>query len=157
MAMKSFRRALAGVAVVAGGVFVGSGQTDRDVAAQARKPIMYTRIYTGADGLSHAEELEMPALPNGSYEMLTVTGAQFSSRPPSNDGDWHTGPRRQFVITLQGSGELEVANGEKVRVGPGHINLIEDTTGKGHITRNFENRVVLTIPLVDQTIGGPIR
>jgi len=90
------------------------------------------------------------------YEMLKVTGAQFNSRAPSPGGDWHTGPRRQYVITLQGRGELEVANGQKVPVGPGHINLIEDTTGKGHITRNFgpEDRVVLTIPLVDQTIGG---
>lgn len=60
------------------------------------------------------------------------------------------------MITLRGRGELEVANGQKVPVGPGHINLIEDTTGKGHITRNFgpDDRVVLTIPLEDQTILG---
>jgi hypothetical protein len=60
------------------------------------------------------------------------------------------------VITLGGRGELEVAEGRKVPVGPGHINLIEDTTGKGHITRNFgpDNRIVLTLPLEDQTLGG---
>ena len=27
--------------------------------AQTRRPIMMTRIYTGSDGLSHAEEIEM--------------------------------------------------------------------------------------------------
>ena len=58
------------------------------------------------------------------------------------------------MITLSGRGELEVADGKKVAVGPGHINLIEDTTGKGHITRNLgpEDRIVVTIPLADQTV-----
>ncbi len=45
-------------------------------------------------------------------------------------------------------------------VGPGNINLIEDTTGKGHITKNLgpEDRIVITIPLTDQTLkGGPIK
>jgi hypothetical protein len=131
-------------------------QTDQDVTfAQARKPVMMTRIYTGPDGLSHAEEVEVPRTATGGYLMIPATGIQFSSRPPSTDGDWHTGPRRQFVITLSGRGELELAGGQKVPVGPGHINLIEDTTGKGHITRNFgpEDRVAITIPLVDQTVS----
>jgi len=153
--MRAMSRTMAAVSVATGLVLLGGATADRDVAvAQGRKPIMITRIFTGPDGLSHAEEIEMPAA--GTYEMLKVTGAQFSSRAPSTDGDWHTGPRRQYVITLRGRGELEVGNGQKVPVGPGHINLIEDTTGKGHITRNFgpEDRVVLTIPLEDQTITG---
>jgi hypothetical protein len=53
---------------------------------------------------------------------------------------------------LSGRAELTVENGKKVAVGPGHINLIEDTTGKGHITQNVgpEDRIVVTIPLADQ-------
>ena len=62
---------------------------------------------------------------------MKATGAEFSSRPAAPAGDWHTGPRRQFVITLSGRAELEVASGQKVPIGPGNINLIEDTTGKG--------------------------
>jgi quercetin dioxygenase-like cupin family protein len=91
--------------------------------------------------------------------MMKTTGVQFSRRAPSINGDWHTGPRRQFVITLSGRGELEVAGGKKVAVGPGHINLIEDTTGKGHITRNFgpEDRIVVTIPLSDQNVTASSR
>jgi hypothetical protein len=59
------------------------------------------------------------------------------------------------VITLSGNSEVEVSGGVHVAAGPGHINLIEDTTGKGHITRNFgpDDRVVLTIPLAD---GVPV-
>ena len=40
----------------------------------------------------------------------------------------------------------------------GYINLIEDTTGKGHITRNFgpDPRIALTIPLAEGVIvEGP--
>ena len=46
-----------------------------------------------------------------------------------------------------------MGQGEKVPIGPGNINLIEDTTGKGHITQNVEDRIVVTIPLVDQTVS----
>jgi len=153
--MRSIPRLLAVVALVGAFVLMWRARTDQDVVvAQTRKPIIVTRIYTGPDGQSHAEEIEMKTTAGGLSEMMKVTGVQFSSRPPSTSGDWHTGPRRQYVITLSGRAELEVAGDQKVAVGPGHINLIEDTTGKGHITRNLEDRVVLTIPLADQTVGS---
>ena len=115
---------------------------------------MMTRIYTGADGLSHSEEVEMKLTDTGISEMK-ATSVQFSRRPPGPASDWHVGPRRQFVINLSGRAEIEVAGGKKVAVGPGHINLIEDTTGKGHITHNLgpDDRIVVTIPLEDQATG----
>ena len=138
---------------------------DRDVArAQTRKPVVITRIYTGPDGLAHAEDVELKLSARGISDMLKATGAEFSVRPPTaganpnnkaassaTDPGWHTGPARQFVITLSGNSEVEVSGGVHVAAGPGHINLIEDTTGKGHITRNFgpDDRIVLTIPLAD--------
>ena len=145
--MKS--RLLTGIALV-GAFYLGwSVRADRDVAsAQTRKPIMMTRIYTGPDGLSHSEQIEMKLTPNGTSAMK-ATGVEFSSRPAAPAGDWHTGLRRQFVITLSGRAELEVAGGKKVPIGPGNINLIEDTTGKGHITHNIDDRIVVTIPLAE--------
>ena len=43
---------------------------------------------------------------------------------------------------------------KKVAIGSGHINLIEDTTGKGHITHNLgpDDRIIVPIPLEDQTV-----
>ncbi len=146
-------RLLTGVALVAAFYLGWSVRGDRDVAsAQTRKPIMMTRIYTGADGMSHSEQIEMKLTPNGTSAMK-ATDVEFSSRPAAPAGDWHTGPRRQFVITLSGRAELEVAGGKKVPIGPGNINLIEDTTGKGHITHNIDDRIVVTIPLEDQTVS----
>ena len=147
-------RTLTAVAI-AGAFFLGwSVRGERDVvsAQAARKPIMMTRIYTGTDGLTHSERVEMKLTPNGTSTMK-ATGVEFSSRPTAPAGDWHTGPRRQFVITLSGRAELEVANGQKVPIEPGNINLIEDTTGKGHITHNLADRIVVTIPLEDQTVS----
>ena len=148
--MRSLRRQLALVVCVGALVLVWRAQTDRDVVvAQGPKPIMITRLYTGADGLSHAEQIPLTLTAAGVSEMMKATGAQFSRRAPGPVSDWHVGPRRQLVITLSGRAELEVAGGQKVAVGPGHINLIEDLTGKGHTTRNVgpDDRIVVTIPL----------
>ncbi len=132
-------------------VLASRAQTQRDpAAAQQHKPVMITRLYTGTDGLTHAEEVEAKFAANGVSNM-EVTGAELHRMSPSTKADWHRGPRRQFVITLSGNGEIEIAGGQKIPVGPGHIDLIEDTTGKGHITRNFEDRVTLQLPLADQS------
>ena len=152
--MRSLARPLLLVAVFCLCSLMWMAHTDSDiVVAQTRKPIMMTRIYTGPDGQSHAEEIEMK-LNGNATEMIKATGVEFSRRAPNNSNEWHTGPRRQFVITLSGRAEIEVAGGQKVAIGPGHINLIEDTTGKGHITRNLgtEDRIAITIPLADQTV-----
>jgi len=53
------------------------------------------------------------------------------------------------VITLSGNSEVEVSGGVHVAAGPGHINLIEDTTGKGHTTRVLGTQICVTatVPL----------
>jgi hypothetical protein len=163
---------LALVVLVGCFVVIWRENTDRDVVtAQRQKAVVVTRIFTGPDGLAHAEDIELKLNARGVSDMLKATGAEFSVRPPTagasaratgatgaNDPGWHTGPARQFVITLAGNSEVEVSGGVHVVAGPGHINLIEDTTGKGHITRNFgpDDRIVLTIPLADgASIEGP--
>ena len=151
--MRSISGRLAAVALVGLFVLTWRAHIDQDVVvAQTRKPVMVTRIYTGPDGQSRAEQIELKLNAGGTAEMINATGVQFSSRPAAPVSDWHTGPMRQYVITLSGRAELEVGDGKKVAIGPGQINLIEDTTGKGHTTRNLEDRIVVTIPLADQTV-----
>ncbi|HEY1303782.1 MAG TPA: hypothetical protein VGF24_09560 [Vicinamibacterales bacterium] len=163
--MRTRARSLFLIVLVVCVAAVWQERTDGDVAgAQGRKAVVVTRIYTGPDGLAHAEDIELALNARGISEMFKATGAEFSVRPPTPGAtpdttrasspsapEWHTGPARQFVITLSGRSEVEVSGGVHVMAGPGHINLIEDTTGKGHITRNFgpEDRIALTIPLAD--------
>ena len=81
--------------------------------------------------------------------MIAVDGLQFRRQSPGYFQDWHNAPRRQYVITLSGRGEVELSGGGTVQLMPGHILLAEDTTGKGHISRGVgaEDRVSLFIPL----------
>ena len=166
--MRFKTKKLALTILVGGFIAIWGARADHDVAvAQGRKAVVITRIFTGQDGLAHAEDIQLDLNARGATDMFKATGAEFSVRPPTvgaNPGNttatdpnapgWHTGPARQFVITLSGNSEVEVAAGVHVAAGPGHINLIEDTTGKGHITRNFgpDDRIALTIPLADGAV-----
>ena len=85
--MSSNIRRWAVVALVAAFVVSWRAETSQDVAAaQARTPIMMTRVYAGAAGLSHAEEIEMQL--NGNVSgMMKATGVEFSRRPPAHVRD----------------------------------------------------------------------
>ena len=47
---------------------------------------------------------------------------------------------------------MEIGDGTKIRLHPGHILLAEDTAGQGHISRSVgtEDRISLFIPLTEQ-------
>ncbi|HEX9870546.1 MAG TPA: hypothetical protein VGC99_18525 [Candidatus Tectomicrobia bacterium] len=109
-----------------------------------------TRLYTGPDGQTHIEELDLASHPELTSLMATK-GVVFRSAEPGRFSDWHTAPRRQFVITLEGEVEIGLADGSVHRYGPGHVNLAEDLTGKGHTTRVAGNkpRVTATIHITD--------
>ena len=113
--------------------------TGEPAFAQGDTPFKVTRIYTGADGKTKVEEFEVPldALDAGTdlSDPVAITGMQFRRTNQNYYLDWHPAPRRQFVVTLAGQSEIELADGQKLRLGPGHILLAEDTTGQGHISR----------------------
>jgi quercetin dioxygenase-like cupin family protein len=125
------------------------------VSAQARKRVFVTRFYTGPDNQTHSEDVEV-AFTTGTVadvsQLMKVTGGELRRTPPGTVLDWHPAPRRQYIIPLSGRGEVEVASGKKIPIEPGRIQLIEDTTGKGHITRvvGSEELVSIFLPLVDQ-------
>jgi hypothetical protein len=128
-------------------------QPGKSAAAQPGKPVKINRLYTGADGQTHAEEIEVNFGPGGTdpFKLMAGAGAEIRRAPPGRVVDWHPAPRRQYVITLSGRGEIELVDGTKIQLGPGSINLAEDLTGKGHITRVIgnEDRVTIAIPVDD--------
>ena len=110
-----------------------------------------TRVFTGEDGQSHFEDLEVPLI-DAAYgsisRFVTATGVAFRENAPDQFIDFHVAPRRQFVVNLTGAVELESGTGEIRRLGPGDILLAEDTTGRGHISRDVEGpRRSLFIPV----------
>ena len=117
----------------------------------------YYRIYTGPDGSSRVKEEELAMQPftdsEGSHgeatPLLAVKGIIYRQNPPGYALDWHCAPRRQYLIGLKGTAEIEVSDGTKVRVGPGDVALAEDLHGQGHITRvvGDEPRFYAIVPL----------
>jgi hypothetical protein len=129
------------------------------LTAQRRAHIKITRLYTGADGETHAEEIaEGKLTPDTARsgleasDTIKVTGLQFAHTFPGWTRDWHTAERHQYIVNLSGRGEIELAGGRKIALVPGSIVLAEDSTGKGHISRTVgtEERVALNIQLADR-------
>ena len=64
--------------------------------------------------------------------------------------DWnehHVAPRRQWIIVQTGLMEVTVTNGERREFGPGDALLVEDTTGKGHLSTPLtDNLAFVAIP-----------
>ena len=103
-----------------------------------------TRIYTGKDGHSHFEEIEVE-----NEKLQPGEGIVFRYAPPGHVQDWHPAPRRQYVITLSGEAEIQISDGTVRRFGPGNIMLADDLTGRGHITRvvGDQPRLYVAVPL----------
>ena len=117
------------------------------------KSTKITRLYTGPDGQTHAQEIDVKfgAGGNDPFKLMSGAGAEIRRARPGRVADWHVAPRRQYVITLSGHGEVELIDGTRIELGPGSIDLAEDLTGKGHITRVIgnEDRVTVAIPVAD--------
>ena len=92
------------------------------------------RLYTGDDGKSHMDELDLASQPDLTT-LHASKGIVFRAAEPGRFSDWHNAPRRQYVITLSGEVEIGLEDGSLHRYGPGHVTLAEDLTGKGHTTR----------------------
>lgn len=109
---------------------------------------MISRIYTGADGLTHSEPLTLMPEPRRRFEeAMRLGGADsrkaksisFSRQSPGFASEWHKVDNPVFTITVSGHGEHDCSDGTTVRVGPGDIMVFEDTAGKGHTTRVVGN------------------
>jgi hypothetical protein len=110
-----------------------------------------TRLYTGDDGESHFEEIELPIAEvtkvAKATERFKAKEIYFRSSEGRDDGPWHKAPCRQFYIMIDGWLELETGDGTVRRFEKGDVFIAEDTTGRGHLSRSM-NRVAAMIPLV---------
>lgn len=109
------------------------------------------RVYSGDDGESHFEDLT----PEQFADIVNRIGdgpITLNRRPSPSFSDYHTAPRRQYVVNLSGVAEFETADGSKRRLHPGDVLVAEDLSGHGHIARSIgdEFRVSLAIPLAAQ-------
>ncbi len=112
----------------------------------------YTCLYADSGGESHFKDVEIefqdtdfapPAMPLNVSSFSSATECGFVIAPPGWHGDWHPTPKRQFLFYLAGQAEVGVSDGEVRTFGPGDIVLVEDTAGKGHVSRVVGSAEVL--------------
>lgn len=100
------------------------------------------RIYSDENGDSHFDELEIPLHPQGMAGQLSdpidVKSVIFREVDPDYDWDFHPAPARQYIVLLDGEIEIETSLHKVKRFRQGDILLVEDTTGKGHKTKNIK-------------------
>jgi hypothetical protein len=120
--------------------------------------VAYTRLYTGPDGLSRfsGEQLILARVPGGQglaalavNRIGDVKGATFAQLKAGATEDWHVAPERILMLCVQGVVEITAGDGQKRRLRPGQLMLLEDTTGKGHITHAVgpQDHVALALPV----------
>ncbi len=105
--------------------------------------MLVTRIYSGDDGRSHFEELDLPMRVGdvGALSSTIPVEAMFvrsTAEAGPETWDFHVAPRRQFALHLVGVTEIELGDGTARRFGPGDLLLADDLTGQGHISREIE-------------------
>ncbi len=115
------------------------------------------RIFTGPDGKSRQEALDVPLQSAKSglvSKLFSGPGVEIHRQAPGSSASWHNAPKRQLIATLSGEAQIETGDGKVLNSRAGVIHLVEDVTGQGHITRvvGSEDRVSLFMPLDDSTL-----
>src|SRR5580700_1962105 len=109
------------------------------------------RFIPTLDGGSRFVEIDVP-IDNASTDAFghvirrsATVAAQstlLAEMPEGLDQDWHPASRRQLVIVLSGTVEVEASDGTTYRWSSGELFLADDVGSRGHRIR---------------TIGGPAR
>ena len=102
-------------------------------------------LYADASGASHFRDIEVEwahESPGGKLsKRLPATGVIFRETAGDYDLDWHTAPRRQYIVNLDAAVELTASDGETRVIGAGEVIFVEDTTGKGHLSKAVSGQV----------------
>ena len=97
---------------------------------------MASRI--GAMSRSHGSRRPAPA---NCRSGCRPPASSFARSPPTYDLDWHPAPRRQYIINLDAGVEITASDGEARKIGAGEVVLVEDTTGKGHLSKALDGKM----------------
>ena len=96
-------------------------------------------------GESHFRDIEVEWAEQINFsrqsKRLPATGIIFRETSPDYDLDWHPAPRRQYIINLDAGVQITASDGETRVIGAGEVMLVEDTTGKGHLSKAVDGKV----------------
>lgn len=113
-----------------------------------------TRVYSDSNGDTRFEDITIPLKDAGEIgklsEDVSVKSIIFREVEASYDYNFHNAPQKQYLILIDGGIEIETTLGEKRQFQTGEVLLLEDTKGKGHRTKNLEQKkrksIFITVP-----------
>ena len=87
---------VAGAALFGLSTLIVAHSAHNAAAAETGKPVKITRLYTGADGQTHAQEIEVKFGAGGTdpFKLAAGAGAEIRRAPPGRVADWHVAPCR---------------------------------------------------------------
>jgi hypothetical protein len=102
-------------------------------------------LYVDDKGETHFRDIEIEWVEEGPAgklsKRLPATGIIFREVQPSYDLDWHPAPRRQYIINLDAGVQITASDGEAHIIKAGEVILVEDTSGKGHLSKAVESKI----------------
>ena len=102
-------------------------------------------LYEDEHGESHWRDIEVEwvtSSPGGKLSApIPVSALIFRETQPDYDLDWHPAPRRQYIINLDGGVKITASDGETRVIGAGEVLLVEDTHGKGHLSKSVGDKL----------------
>ena len=113
-------------------LLLGGGRTLAQTGAPAANDAKVVRVYATPDGGSRVEELTIS--PDAKPVTITRMTAGAYRGSGARAPDWHNAPRKQFAINMTGELEVELTDGTRRKIGSDLV-FLEDTAGKGHVTR----------------------
>lgn len=126
----------------------------------------YVRLYTDSRGETHFEDLEMSMthqefapvnIPLNMANFLPVSTSFWLGAPGEWEGDVpRPALKRQIFCTVEGEYQITASDGD-VRCFPaGSVLFIDDTHGKGHLTRvtNKKGAVVFAVSIAEERAGN---
>ena len=101
-------------------------------------------LYADDNGESHFRDVEIEWVNDMGYgqlsDRLPAAGIIFRKTSGDYNLDWHPAPRRQYIINLDAAVQVTASDGEVRVIKAGEVFLVEDTCGKGHLSRAVDGR-----------------
>lgn len=102
-------------------------------------------IYVDDKGESHWRDIEVEWAEERNFskmsKRLPATSIIFRETSGNYDLDWHPAPRRQYIINLDGGVKITASDGVAREIGAGEVILVEDISGKGHLSQSIGGKL----------------
>jgi hypothetical protein len=114
------------------------------------------RVYAGADGESHIEEIHLEKPPElGALMHVAQVGIHECSARRTMD--FHPLTERRLIIHLRGEVEIGVSDGRMQMLRPGDARPMEDTASRGHTHQDLNPVTQAVVVLNDGRPAGTPR